>query len=176
MGTPSPTDAVASVRTVAADVLFPDAMAAHARAGVEDEMLEPAVTYMVISPTGTLVTRTVANRIRVDEWNTPYQATLWAAVHQDVDPGRGEVNGVALAHGMRAKVADAAEYEPRSYPPNPIARAVLTTLGQPPRRWAGTIAIVGGESEHGITASLTAEQRDVISRAHRLAWSVIAVG
>jgi hypothetical protein len=60
-------------------------------------------------------------------------------------------------------------YDPLSFPPNPVAQAVLTTLGHPYRRWAGTIAIVGNENEHGITASLTAEQSDIVGKAHGLA-------
>lgn len=157
-----------SAEPVGVDAASTSTVIDSSNAAVGDDAREPTVTYAVITPSGTLQIRTVDNRVII-EWDTPYQVSLWAAVHQDVDPRHGEVNGVALADGMRAKVADAAGYDPLSYPPNPVAQAVLTTLGHPSRRWAGTIAIVGNENEHGITASLTAEQLDILGKAHRLA-------
>lgn len=143
-------------------------------------MLEPTVTYVVITPGGLLLVRTVDNRIEPDEWGTPYQESLWAAVRAEVDPHRGEVNGIGLAEGMRAKVADAAMGNPMSagfglgppalYPPNPVASAMLTTLGHPARPWWGTIVIVGREDQdEGVTASLTAEQHAAIAHAYRSA-------
>jgi hypothetical protein len=135
----------------------------------DDGMAEPTATYAVITSTGELRMHTVDNRISLDEWGTPYQDDLWAAVHDDVDPHRGEVNGVALDGDMRAKIADAAEYDLENHPPNPVATAVLTTLGHEPRHWSGTIAIVGHEDDNGITASLTREQRKVITEAYWLA-------
>ena len=50
-----------------------------------------------------------------------------------------------------------------------FASAMLATLGCPPRAWGGTIAIVGREDDEGITPSLTAEQLDLVAKAHRLA-------
>ena len=55
------------------------------------------------------------------------------------------------------------------YPPNPLASAILTTLGHTPRVWLGVIAIVGTETDDGITTSLTGQQRTIIGKAHRLA-------
>lgn len=81
--------------------------------------------------------------------------TRTAAVHAEVDPHRGAVNGVALDAGLRAKVADAAMPDPMTpgppeqYPPNPVASAMLTTLGHAPARWFGVIAIVGTENDDG---------------------------
>jgi len=138
----------------------------------DDGVVEPTVTYAVITSTGELRMHTVDNRISLDEWGTPYQNGLWAAVHDDVDPHRGEVNGVALDGDMRAKIADAAEHDPENHPPNPVASAVLIMLGHEPRHWSGTIAIVGQEEDdNGITASLTSEQRKVITEAY---WSAVA--
>lgn len=45
------------------------------------------------------------NQISVDEWDSPYQDSLWAAVRGEVDPHRGQIGGVGLVEGMRAKVA-----------------------------------------------------------------------
>jgi hypothetical protein len=134
---------------------------------------ETVVTYVVITPAGELLTRTADGHVVVDEWDSPYQESLWSAVHFDVDPLRGEVNGVALDAGLRAKVADAAMPDPmrpgppEQYPPNPVASAMLTALGHAPVRWFGVIALVGTEDDEGITASLTSEQLDIVARVHR---------
>jgi hypothetical protein len=127
------------------------------------------VVYMVITPDGALAVREAVGAVGVDEWGTPYQHRLWAAVRGEVDPHRDAVNGVHLDGDMRAKVADAAEQLPGVYPPNPVASTILTLLGCPPRAWAGTIAIVGDEDDDGITASLTDEQLGMVAKAHRLA-------
>lgn len=133
------------------------------------------MVYVVITPDGALAAREAAGEAGVDEWGTPYQHALWAAVRGEVDPYRDAVNGVPLGGDMRAKVADAAEQLPEVYPPNPVASAVLTSLGCLPRAWGlgGTIAIVGGEDDSGVTASLTADQLDAIIKAHRLARTVL---
>ncbi|MGW5051550.1 hypothetical protein [Actinokineospora sp. NPDC004072] len=47
----------------------------------------------------------------------------------------------------------------------------MTTVGHQPRYWFGTIAIVGAEDAGGFTASLTADQLDIITKAHQLATS-----
>ena len=94
-------------------------------------------------------------------------------MHGDVDPYRGEVNGVALVWVMRAKVADAAHRLPRVYLPNPVASVMLTTLGCPLRSWGGTIAIVGREDDEGITTSLTVEQLDLVTKVHRVARTAV---
>jgi hypothetical protein len=127
------------------------------------------VSFVVITPDGRLLDRTVDNTISHDgEWG-PYQDTLWTAVRGEVDPHRGQVGGVGLDGGMRAKLAEDAAKHPEHYPPNPLASAMLTSLGQPPRLWQGVIAIMGTENDEGITHSLTAQQRAIIDRAHRLA-------
>jgi len=133
----------------------------------------PMVTYVVITPGGALLVREVPGDVGVDDWGAPYQHDLWAAVRGDVDPCRGEVNGVALVSDMRAKVADAAHRLPRVYRPNPVASMMLMTLGCPPRSWGGTIAIVGREEDEGITTSLTAEQLDLVAKVHRVARSAV---
>ncbi|MFF5992171.1 hypothetical protein [Prauserella flavalba] len=122
------------------------------------------VSFVVIAPDGTLKVRTVQNRVRLDEWDTPYQETLWAAVRREVDPHYDAVNGMPLQDDLRVKVADLAGQVPDLYPPNPVASAVLTTLGHQPRYWFGTIAIVGAEDADGITASLTADQLEIITK------------
>lgn len=127
------------------------------------------VIYVVVTPDGLLLAREVAGDVGVDDWGSPYQHDLWAAVHRDVDPHRGEVNGLPLVQDMRAKVPDAAQRLPQLYRPNPIASAVLTTLGCPPRACGGTIAIVGREDDEGITTTLTAAQRHLVATAHRFA-------
>lgn len=134
------------------------------------------VSFAVITPDGRLVVRAVSGHASDTEWG-PYQEQLWAAVHAVVDPHGGGVNGVKLAAGMRAKVADAAvagSAPEGRYPPNPIASLVLAYLGQPPEVWHGTIAIVGTEDEQGVTASLTAQQLEAIDHAHHLATGVDA--
>jgi hypothetical protein len=131
------------------------------------------VVYMVLTPDGALAVRKAPGEVGVDEWGTPYQHRLWAAVRGDVDPHRDAVNGVPLDGDLRAKVADAAKQLPEVYPPNPVASTVLTSLGCPPRARAGTIAIVGAEDDDGITASLTADQLDAVATAHRLARAAL---
>lgn len=64
---------------------------------------------MVITPVDEqLLTRTAEGHVVIDEWDMPYQSTLWAIVHADGDPQCGEVNGVGLTGGLRAKAADSA--------------------------------------------------------------------
>jgi hypothetical protein len=140
--------------------------------------LEPKVTYVVITPDGEMLVRTADNTIGPDESGTPYQETLWAQVRGEVDPHMELVNGVELTQPeMRLKVADAAMTEsvalqfPRQYPPNPVASAMLSSLGETFRGWFGVVAFVGAEDEQAITASLTVEQVSVLARAHRLATS-----
>jgi hypothetical protein len=141
-------------------------------ADARDPGIGLGVSYVVIPPDGPLQARRVDGRAEIDEWGTPYQKTLWAAVRHDVDPYLGAVHGVTLSEELRAKVADRAGSVPQLYPSNPVASAVLTTLGHPPHRWSGTIAIVGTENEDGLTAPLTTDQLALISKAHRLACAV----
>ena len=88
-----------------------------------------------------------------------------------VDHYGGDINGIELKNGMRAKLADAAMAgtTPGRYPPNPVASVVLASLGPPPRTWHGAVAIVGTEDEQGLTTSLTTHQLELINRAYRLA-------
>ncbi|ONI92638.1 hypothetical protein ALI22I_02945 [Saccharothrix sp. ALI-22-I] len=131
------------------------------------------VSFVLITPTGGLLTRGVDGHAVPDEWGALYQETLWAAVAAAVDPHRRLVNGIALEHGMRAKVADVspdvAATMPELYPPNPLAWAMLTILGAPAGRWHGTVAITGREDEDGLTAPLTDHQFGLIGHAHRQA-------
>lgn len=127
------------------------------------------VSYVVLSPDGLLQVRSVGGGAVAEDRGARYQAMVRALVCRDVDPYRGTVHGVDLPAGLRATVADRAGSVPRLYPLNPVASAVLTTLGHPPRRWWGTIALVGTEGENGPTAPLTVHQFTVISKAHRLA-------
>ncbi|MFD4254838.1 hypothetical protein [Amycolatopsis thermoflava] len=134
-------------------------------------MAFPLVSFVVIAPDGTLTVRRVENRVCLDEWDTPYQETLWAAVRREVDPHHCAVNGMPLQDDLRVKVADLAGQALDLYPSNLVASAVLTTLGHPPRYWFGTIVLVGAEDDEGITASLTTDQMEIITKAHRLAMS-----
>ncbi len=130
--------------------------------------------YAVITPEGLLMVREAVGDTGPDEWGEPYQHELWTAVRDQVDPDGGAVNGVPLAGGMRAKVADAADHLPRVHPPNPVGSAVLISLSCAPRVWRGSIAIMGEETDEGITTSLTADQLDTLAGAHRRALSFYA--
>jgi hypothetical protein len=132
------------------------------------------VLYVLVLPDGRLVARQAAGQcgLIVDEYDPPYQAVLWSAVIRDVDPGRGQVNGIALDAGVRAKVADAADAMPELYPDNPIATAMLFIMGGPAQSRRGTVAIVAEEDpETGLTASLNEAQLSAIAQAHQMVMS-----
>jgi len=128
------------------------------------------VRFAVLTPDGRLVIRSSPGRVRDTEWGL-YQGGLWAAVRAEVDPHGGDLNGIELHGGMRAKLADAAlaGTAPARYRPNLVASVVLALLGQPPRAWYGAVAIVGTEDDQGLTASLTGPQLELINRAYHLA-------
>lgn len=136
------------------------------------------VLYVLLFPDGRLVVRQAAGGcgVIVNEDDPPYQVVLWSTVIDEVDPNSGQVNGIALDGGVRAKVADAAEEMPEVYPDNPVAAAVLQSLGGPMQPRRGTVAIVAEEEpETGLTGSLSEEQLFVIAWTHRLAVGVPAV-
>jgi hypothetical protein len=129
------------------------------------------VRFAVLTPDGRLVIRSAPGHARDTEWGF-YQDDLWAAVRAEVDPHGGDLNGIELHGGMRAKLADAAmaHTAPTRYPPNQVASVVLAILGQPPKTWyAGAVAIVGTEDDQGLTASLTGPQLELINHAYHLA-------
>jgi hypothetical protein len=131
------------------------------------------VSFVLLTHAGELLARSADGRAAPDEWGGLYQQTLWSAVAAAVDPHRGLVNGVALEHGLWARVADVspeiAATMPELYPPNPVAWAMLTALGAPAHRWHGTVAVTGTEDDDGLTAPLTGHQLDLIAHAHRRA-------
>jgi len=128
------------------------------------------VRFAVLTPDGRLVIRSAPGQAHDTEWG-PYQHDLWAAVRTEVNPHGGDLNGIELHRGMRAKLPDAAMAgtAPARYPPNLVASVVLAILGQPPRAWYGAVAIVGTEDEKGLTASLTGPQLKLINHAYQLA-------
>ncbi|XVV07757.1 hypothetical protein ACQPW3_21205 [Actinosynnema sp. CA-248983] len=133
-----------------------------------------AVLYVLITPDGELLTRVADGRAHPDQWGGVYQDLLWQAVAAAVDPHRRLVNGIALDHGLWARVADvspaAAATIPDLYPPNPASWATLTALGAPAQPWHGTVAITGVEdTTDGLTTSLTRDQIDLITRTHQRA-------
>ena len=128
------------------------------------------VRFAVLTPNGRLVIRSAPGRARDTEWGL-YQDDLWAAVRAEVNPHGGDLNGIELPGGLRAKLADAAMAgtAPARYIVNLVASVVLTSLGHPPRAWYGAVAIVGTEDEHGLTTSLTGPQLELIHHAYRVA-------
>lgn len=44
------------------------------------------MSFVAITPDSRLLARTVDNKIIIDEWDSPYQDSLWAAMHGEVDP------------------------------------------------------------------------------------------
>lgn len=133
------------------------------------------VRFAVLTPDGRLVIHSAPGQAHDTAWGF-YQDDLWAAVRAEVDPHGGDphdgdLNGIELHAGMRAKLADAAmaRTAPARYPPNLVASVVLAILGHPPKAWYGTVAIVGTEDEQGLTASLTGPQLELINHAYQLA-------
>ena len=127
--------------------------------------------FAVLTPDGRLVIHSAPGQAHDTEWG-PYQDDLWTAVRAEVDPHGGDLNGIELHGGMRAKLADAAmaRTAPVRYPPNLVASVVLAILGHPPKAWyAGAVAIVGTENDQGLTTSLTAPQLELIHHAYHLA-------
>ena len=85
------------------------------------------ISFVLLIPTGELLTRIADGHADPNEWGGFYQQTLWTAVAAVVDPNRRLVNGTALEHGLWARVADVspevAATMPALYPPNPAATA-----------------------------------------------------
>ena len=88
------------------------------------------VRFAVLTPDGRLIIRLAPGRAHDTAWG-PYQDDLRAAVRAEVDPHGGEINGIELQGGMRAKLADAAMAgtAPARYIPNLVASVVLASLG-----------------------------------------------
>jgi len=128
------------------------------------------VRFVVLTPDGRLVICSAPGRARDTELGL-YQDDLWAAVRAEVDPHGGDLNGIELHGGMRAKLADAAmaRTAPARYRPNLVASVVLAILGHPPKARYGAVAIVGTEDDHGLTASLTGPQLELINHTYQLA-------
>lgn len=86
--------------------------------------------FAVLTPDGRLIIRLAPGRAHDTAWG-PYQDDLRAAVRAEVDPHGGEINGIELQGGMRAKLADAAMAgtAPARYIPNLVASVVLASLG-----------------------------------------------
>ncbi|MFE0023718.1 hypothetical protein [Amycolatopsis sp. NPDC059021] len=127
------------------------------------------ITYAHITVDGRLLRREVEEGLEQTEWG-PFQAGLFAAVAQDVDPHHQRSNGITLPDGLWVRMADAVEFEPALYPHNPVATIVVTTLAGRSRPCFGAIVILGAEDpETGLTSSLTPGQLAAIHTAHHLA-------
>ncbi|GAA3837523.1 hypothetical protein GCM10022243_00030 [Saccharothrix violaceirubra] len=133
---------------------------------------QDTVVYVVVFPEGLLVVRHAASGCEPldDEDVPPYQAGLWSAVADDVDPDRHEVNGIALDGDLRAKLADAADTTPAEYSDNPVATRMPLALGAEPQPRRGAVAIVAEEDpQTGLTGSLSAGQLALIVQTHQTA-------
>ena len=75
-------------------------------AAISAEVVEcSTVTFVVLAPDGALQVQTVDSRACLDEGNTPYQETLWAAVRHEV----GALSGVRFAAVGKQRLKGLAE-------------------------------------------------------------------
>ncbi|NUT53496.1 MAG: hypothetical protein HOV94_40345 [Saccharothrix sp.] len=143
---------------------------------VDDQVPAPPpvpVRFVLIDPAGTLEVREADGTAEPDDWGDLYQARLWAAVAEAVDPHRRQVTTVALEHNLWLRVVDLPPAPGpqlyRLYPANPTAWAMVTALGGPDGQWRGPVAITGAEDDEGVSASLADHQLALVTDAHRRA-------
>lgn len=58
------------------------------------------VRFVLVDPAGTLKVREADSTAEPDDWGGLYQARLWAAVAEAVDPHRRQVTTAALEHDL----------------------------------------------------------------------------